>query len=329
MQFSPLRRVSSHRFERLKDLVVNLPEVNRWPEMVDLIHRAKHRDDMSVWEYPVAACLASGGSESQALPGAASIFCALTAVHLIDDLLDNDPRGDFHLLGVGRVANLASAFQAVAHRLIENSSTSPDRIAEAQNHLSRAFLSTALGQELDTVESTTEEDYWRRVEAKTPPLFAASLAVGALLAGASTRSVSGFEHLGRSLGRFVQVSDDLNDALDTPAGADWDRPRNNLALHYALSADYPEKDEFIRLSEEAQVPSSLAAAQKILFKSGAVSYCAHQMNHFSTESRRQIRQLAVASRAPLDRLIDRLVRPLDHLLSIGISDEIREIPELG
>jgi geranylgeranyl pyrophosphate synthase len=328
MQFAVPLRSPYHRFERLKELVVDLPEVNRWPEMHDLIHRAKHRDEVSAWEYPVAACVASGGTEEQALPGAAAIFCALTAIHLIDDLLDDDPKGDFHHLGVGRVANLASAFQAAAHRLIENISTG-SRSSALQGQLSRAFITTARGQELDTVEAVTEEDYWQRVEAKTPPLFAAAFALGGLLGGAGDPTVVGFERLGRSLGRFIQVSDDLSDALNTPASADWSRPRNNLALHYALTAAHPERDEFARLSKKANEPGSLVSAQKILFKSGAVSYCALQMDHFSTESRRQVQSLAVKSRTPLNRMVDRMVRPLENLLSIGVGDKLGGIPEQG
>lgn len=329
MQLAIAHRALGSRFERLKALIVHLPEVRRWPEMLDLVHRAKHRDEISVWEYPVAACLASGGSEEQALPGAASLFCALTAIHLIDDLLDDDPRGDYRVLGAGRTANLASAFQAAAYRMVEGIAASPDRRSAVQSRLSAAFLDTAHGQELDSFESATEEDYWRRVEAKTPPLFAAAFAIGGLLGGATEEAIDGFEQLGRSLGRFIQVSDDLSDALSTPAGADWSRPRNNLALHYALRASYPEREEFARHAEKAGEPKSLAAAQRILFKSGAVSYCAHQMNRFSNESRRQVGQLVVASQAPLERLVDRMVRPLEHLLSLGPGDGLEGIPEQG
>ncbi len=250
------------------------------------------------------------------MPGAAAIFCALISVHLIDDLLDNDPEGDYHRLGVGRVANLASAFQAAAHQLLGMTSAA-DRTPALQEQLAKAFLITARGQDLDTVESVTEEDYWRSVEAKTPPLFATAFALGGLLARASEQAISGFERLGRSLGRYIQVSDDLADALATPAGTDWNRPRNNLALLYALTANYPEREEFVRLAAFAGQPSSLASAQRILFKSGAVSYCALQMSHFSTESRAEVQRLAVASRAPLDRLLDRIVRPLDHLFAVG------------
>jgi geranylgeranyl pyrophosphate synthase len=160
-------------------------------------------------------------------------------------------------------------------------------------------------------------------------LFAAAFALGGLLAGASNSIVAGLEHLGRCLGRFIQVSDDLADALKTPASADWSRPRNNLALHYALAASYPERDEFAFLAREVNDPRSLASAQKLLFKSGAVSYCALQMDHFSTESRRQVLALEVKSRAPLDRMVSRLVRPLEHLLSMGSRDTLQEIPEPG
>jgi geranylgeranyl pyrophosphate synthase len=329
MQFAVPLKTTKQRFERLKELVFHVPEVSRWPEMHSLIHRAKHRDEISVWEYPVAACLASGGTEEQALPGAAAIFCALTAIHLIDDLLDNDPKGDFHHLGVGRVANLASAFQAAAHRLIENISISSIRSSDLQTQLSSAFIATARGQELDTVEAVTEEDYWLRVEAKTPPLFAAAFALGGLLGGASEPIIAGFERLGRTLGRFIQVSDDLADVLKTPASPDWNRPRNNLALLYALNAAHADRDEFARLAGVVQEPRALAAAQKMLFKSGAVSYCALQMERFSTELREQVQSLPVVSRTPLDRLVNRTVRPLEHLLSSGSGNEAQGSPERG
>ncbi len=298
-----------------------MPEVSSWPEMCDIIGRAQHREEISVWEYPVVACLACGGSEELALPGAAAIFCALVGIHLIDDLLDDDPAGDYHRLGVGRVANLASAFQAVSHQMIEISDGPPGRTTELQAQLSRAFLGTACGQDLDTVESISEEDYWRRVEAKTPPLFAAAFALGGLAAGAADEVIIGFERLGRSLGRFIQVSDDLADALASPAGADWHRPRNNLALLYALTADYPERGEFVRLVSLSNDPEALKTAQTLLFKSGAVSYCALQMTHFSNESRREVQRLGVSSRDPLDHLIDRIVRPLENLLALGGGSE--------
>lgn len=327
MQHAVHFRGSRQRFERLREMVAQLPEVKTWPEMRTLIDRARHREEISVWEYPVAACLAAGGTEEDSLPGAAAIFCALTAIHLIDDLLDEDPKGDFHHLGVGRVANLASAFQAVAHQLIEKAQASSNPVPELQAQLSRAFLATALGQELDTVEATTEEAYWQRVDAKTPPLFAAAFTLGGLLAGASTPTLAGLERLGRCLGRFVQVSDDLADVLSTPASADWSRPRNNLALHYALTTSYPERNEFAQLALATKHLPSLAAAQKLLFKSGAVSYCLHQMSHFSTEARSQVQDLEGVSPAPLCRIIDRMVRPLEHLLAIGSDEEARGIAE--
>ncbi len=308
-------------------MITELPEIGRWPDMKEIIRSTAHREDLSVWEYPVVACIASGGTEEQALPCAAAIFCALSAIHLIDDLLDEDPQGAFRNLGAGRAANLASAFQAAAHRLIERVPPG-SRSSDLQAQLSRAFIATASGQELDTVEAKTEADYWQRVEAKTPPLFAAAFALGGLMGGASDEAVSGLEVLGRNLGRFVQVSDDLADALDVPASADWKRPRNNIALLYAITAAHPDREEFIRLAREAETPAALAVGQKILFKSGAVSYCALQMDHFSTESRRQVQALSIRSRAPLLRIVDRLIKPLEHLLSYPSRERLGGVAEL-
>ena len=94
-----------------------------------------------------------------------------------------------------------------------------------------------------------------------------------------------------------------------------------------MTASYPERDEFARLAQGVKEPEALASAQRLLFKSGAVSYCALQMDHFSTESRRQVQALEVTSRAPLDRMVNRLVRPLEHLLSLGGGDKLQGIPE--
>lgn len=305
------------RFERLKALVLEVPEVAAWPQMTRLIARAGHREGISVWEYPVAACVAAGGSEERALPGAAAIFCALLSIHLVDDLLDEDPAGDYHRIGAGAAANLATAFQATAHRLLERADVAAGTRAELQARLAGAFLSTAQGQSLDAIETSGEPGYWQRVEAKTPPLFAGALAIGALLAGAPAASVAGLDRLGRWLGRSVQVSDDLSDALKAPAEADWARPRNNLALLYALVAGHDDRDEFERLAGRVHEPEALAAAQRILLKSGAVSYCVHTLVESLAAARRELALLDLPFPAAIEALVEGLTRPVDYLLAAG------------
>jgi geranylgeranyl pyrophosphate synthase len=76
---------------------------------------------------------------------------------------------------------------------------------------------------------------------------------------------------------LIQVEDDLNDALKTPANADWHEGRNNLLVLYASTVDHSERDRFIALRQHIDDPEALAEAQQILIRSGAVSYAMYNM----------------------------------------------------
>lgn len=301
--------------EKLKESILALAEVAAWPQMVRLIERTVRAEPQSIWEHPVLACRAVGGDAEAALPGAAAIVCSLVSIHLVDDILDAEPEGDYRELGTGPAANLALAFQAAAHRVLEEAVPAPETRAALHAVLARMALATAYGQSLDEQGATSEEDYWRVVEAKAPPLFGSALAIGALLGGAPGGTAAQLERLGGHLGRFSQVSDDLLDALQTPARADWRRPFNNLAILYALTAEHPERREFERLHERSDDPAALAAAQEILLRSGAVSYCAYKLNEISRQAREAFARIRLDDPEPLEQLLDRLLAPLDALLA--------------
>src|SRR5215208_802970 len=215
------------RFDQLKRRVCALHEISAWPHMIELIERTVPKDARSVWEYPFTACEAVGGDIEAALPGAAAIFCSLASIHLVDDLLDQDPHGDYRRMGTGNAANLALAFQAAAHRLLADDTRDAETQADLQVRLAKMALATAYGQSLDSQPVQSEEEYWRVVGAKTPPLFGTAFYLGARLGGSGTELAEALEKLGGLLGRFIQVSDDLKDALEVPARADWQRPTNN------------------------------------------------------------------------------------------------------
>ena len=153
--------------------------------------------------------------------------------------------------------------------------------------------------------------------------------MGARLGGAAAETADGLAQLGRILGRCIQVSDDVNDALATPARPDWRRRGNNLAMLYAMTAPHPDREEFLRLSIAVEEPDALAAAQKILLRSGAVSYCAFKMIEISQESRDRLARLALHDAAPLDELLSAHLRPLHRLLAqVGVEDpaSLAEVP---
>ncbi len=308
------------QFERLKARLRTLPQIAGWPHMLRLIERTVHREQLSVWDYPAVACEAVGGTAEEAAAGAAAVFCSLIGIHLVDDMFDDEPQGDFRRLGAGAAANLALAFQAAAHCQLDEAGVGPEIRAELHACLAKMALATAYGQHLDCAEAGCEEDYWRIVGAKTPPLFGAALRLGALLGGATAAVAADLESLGQVLGMCVQVSDDVADALRRPAGADWRRRPNNLAILYAMTADHPARREFLTLSARSDDPEALAAAQELLLRSGAVSYCALKMLELSRRAQAIFAGAALRRPAPLAELLAAKLRPLERLLSLAGLD---------
>jgi geranylgeranyl pyrophosphate synthase len=308
-------------FEAMKERVRNLREISRWPQAVEMIERTVHRESVSVWEYPVVACRAVGGGEDDALPAAAAVFCSVISIHLVDDMLDDDPRGDYRRAGAGPVANLALAFQAAGHLLLEQAPVADEVRVALQGSFATMSLSTCYGQALDATELASEEEYWRVVGTKTPPLFGEAFRMGALLGGATAATGESLARLGRALGLFIQVNDDLADALEVPAGADWQRRHNNLPILYALTAGHDEREEFARLSARASDPAALEAAQKILFRSGAVSFCTLKLIEFSRQIQELLGNVHLQDRAALDTLVELHMRPLNRLLEkVGVEN---------
>ena len=301
-------------FQRTKELILALRPVAAWPQMAEMVERIQLRDlTVAVWDYPAAACEAVGGSPEAAVRGSAAILCSLISIHLVDDMLDEDPGGDYHRLGPGATANLALAFQAAGHQVLDEETLPPQTRSALQAALSGMALATARGQSLDARHFCNEEEYWQVVEAKTPPLFAAAASVGALLGGAPPELVERLSELGGRLGLGVQVTDDLLDALRAPAAADWNRRLNNLPILYAMTAEHPEREVFLELSARAAEPEALAAAQEILVRSGALSYCAFKLLEILNEARSLLESISLARPEPVLRLFDAQTKPLHRL----------------
>jgi hypothetical protein len=70
------------QFDQLKARIRSLPQVAAWPQMLERIDNAVHRDLRCVWDFPIVACQAVGGTAAAALPGAAAILCSLIGIHL-------------------------------------------------------------------------------------------------------------------------------------------------------------------------------------------------------------------------------------------------------
>ena len=206
-----------------------------------------------------------------------AIFCSTLSIRLVDDILDEDPKGRQHLWGIGRTANLALAFQALGSLLIEECDVPAQAKARIRTLFLMGSIGTSYGQDLDALGAKDEADYWRIVEAKTPPLIASAFEIGAVLGGADDALVKQMAEFGHEYAMIVQITDDLGDALESPAKDDWKRPLNNLAIHYAMTVEHSERQAFRDLVPQVEAPEALDEAHAILARSGAISFCTWKM----------------------------------------------------
>jgi len=302
--------------ESLKAQVLSLPEVAAWPEMVRVLEETADRFH-SAWELPLLACQAVGGDVSEAVSGAAAIMCMHIGIMLVDDILDQDPRGEYRRMGSGPTANLALAFQAAA---FERAAVDAEQRAAITSSLAWMALTTALGQSLDTQNLGDEVDYWRVVRAKSTPFFGTSFHIGALLASADMEIIEPLRDLGILYGEVVQIYDDLTDALQSPANPDWKRGRNNLPILYALTADHPDRARFAELLPQVDDPQMLREAQQILIRCGAVSFCAYHLIQRYQKARRLLESIPLADSSPLTGVLTEQIQPLVELFqSVGVE----------
>lgn len=309
--------------EEVKAQILSLPEVGAWPEMAELLKRSVVRVK---WDFPLLACRAVGGETAAGIPAAAAIACVQLSLVLVDDMLDEDPRGVHLLLGHAATANMAFALQAAAFRILGEMKIAAELRIAASSSLARMALTSAFGQDLDAQNLAGEENYWRIVQAKSATCFGTAFHIGALLGRASPEIAGRLHDLGFLVGEVIQIYDDLSDALQSPASPDWKQSRNNLPILYALTADHPDRARFKRLLTRIEDSRALEAAQQILIRCGAVSYCAYHIVNRYRAARELLDGLSLADPAPLHQLLALQAQPLVALL----EEAGAEIPpELG
>jgi len=298
---------------QVQAIVLDLPQVANWPALANIFAQAMTHPRQD-WELPLLALRAVGGDESVVLPAAAALIGVQLSITLVDDILDDDPRGAHLRLGAGATANIAQALQALAFSLIQDLPVDAGRRAAITASLARMAFATAFGQSLDVQNLAGEENYWRVVRAKSTPFYGAGLEIGALLGNATPEVAARVYDFGALNGEIIQVYDDLTDALQKPANPDWKRTNNNLALLYALTAQHLERPRFLELLSQIDQPEALARAQQILIRSGAVSYCAYHVIRRYQAAQQILAATPLADPTPLRVMLTRQLEPVLTLL---------------
>ncbi len=300
----------------IQTLVGALPEAANWAELVDVL---QFTDNISRpdWLLPIKACVAVGGQEENAQYVASAIACLQLSIKLVDDILDDDPNGPHRELGAGQVANLALGLQSAAIRIVTLNQQGTGLAGTLSNIIARIALETAAGQNMDVQNLAGEDDYWAVVKAKSTPFYGGALEIGGLVGGASTKTANDLHELGVLIGEMIQIEDDLQDAFQVPANADWIQGRNNLPILYARTAEHEEKGQLESLILEIDNRSKLKAAQQILIRSGAASYCLYLLVERYRDARSLLLDMDLRDASPLMRILDDYAESLISLLEVS------------
>jgi geranylgeranyl diphosphate synthase type I len=295
-------------YEEAIDLLRQQPAAKHWQDMDSALQRAAQRRPVA-WHFPIRACEAVGGLGDLARPAVAAITCIHMAIILVDDILDNDPRGLFHQVGAGRAANLAIGLNSLGIQVLLTTNQPVESIVV----LNEMTGSTALGQELDVQNAKTEEEYWAVTRAKSSPYFAAALHLGALCGGADSATCAQLKTFGAIYGEIMQLHDDLNDSLENPANVDWVSGRSPLPILYAQVVEHPDRQRFISLRDQVSDVSKLEEAQSILIRSGAISYSVHQLALRQQRAESLLQTIQLRDRAPLQEILEEAIAPVKNL----------------
>jgi len=302
--------------------LLRFPIFDSWPEMKTILQRAASGAPRD-WKLPVIACQAAGESPEKAIPASAALACAQLSIILVDDMLDDDPRGEYRRIGYGNASNFAIAFQAAGMDALIGSDANASIRLEALDSLNRMMLTTARGQELDIQNPADESAYWRVVENKSAPFFGCAIYLGALLGEADISAARELEKLGKLYGEMIQIHDDLNDSMAIPANSDWLQGRKPLPILFALSVDHPDRARFAELYANISVGNALAEAQEILIRCGAVSYCVDQLLRRYQAGQDLLNRIPLPNKEIVVSLMETVVAPVWKLFEeMGLSSAI-------
>lgn len=285
-----------------------------WGDLSEIVDRFVATKTIDWW-LPVSACQSLDRSPELAIPASAAVLASQAAIIIVDDILDEDPKGIHREIGVGKAANLALALESLAFECLMESPASARAKHSAIRSLSDMFSITSFGQAQDVGQISSEVEYWSMIRNKSTPFYGTALQLGALLAEGTDEVAESFHELGVIVGEIVQLHDDLFDAFETPAKPDWRRQSNNLLILYALTVEHEEREEFLDILSDVSAAKSLKRLQEILLSSGAVSYCIYHLNGRHERCRQLIDRMELPNTQPMQDLVESQVGPMRSILN--------------
>ncbi|MGH1388039.1 polyprenyl synthetase family protein [Kordia sp.] len=305
---------------QIKEKLLQHAIFNKWPQLIGIIERYSEKEGFATWDYVVWACELVGGNKEDAINGSISNLCMFQSIHLVDDLLDEDPSGYHIQNGVGTTANISHIFSSLASLFLEDTHLSESSKIVAFNNIAQTILDTAYGQNEDIHAKGTEEDYWRIVKLKTPPLFCSAIFIGGLLGGVEPKTARLIAELGYPLGKLIQLNDDLADIFKDVNTTDWEQPEKNIVLIYCLNAAYEKKERFLKLLANLDTQNNITELQGIALECGAVSFCLYNIIETYKEALKIINQFPTQYQKPSKVLFEYHIQKIVSLLNkLGLN----------
>lgn len=235
---------------------------------------------------PSALILAAeivGGKQEDVLPAAVAVELIHNFTLIHDDIMDEaDIRRGLTTVhkkwGLGGAIIAGDALYSKAFELIASSKSDPERIVESIKITSKTCTEICEGQWLDINfqkrNDVTEDEYLNMVMKKTAVLFATSLKVGAILAGAVEKQANALWEFGIHTGIGFQIYDDVIDLI-TPEeilgktqGGDIIEGKRTLIVIHALSKGV----RIDALGKPNATKQEISDALSLLKRCGSIDY---------------------------------------------------------
>lgn len=168
-----------------------------------------------------AGSVHQGEDWREALPGAVAVEIAMSAADLLDELADDDPSPIVARYGPGQALNTGNLMLVMSQRVLLEAALSSgnDRYLAALAALQEMLVEAAVGQHLDMLYDgmppgeVTLEMSADVTAKKAGTLIAGAWRVGAVLSGAEAPILDLLTRLGREIGGYAQLSNDIEDVL--------------------------------------------------------------------------------------------------------------------
>lgn len=253
---------------------------------------------------------------------AIELFHNFTLIH--DDIMDNAPirRGKptVHEKWDNNAAILSGDVMMIqAYQLLAK--VDINSFKEVFNVFSKAAVEVCEGQQLDIdFESKNQidiTDYIKMIQNKTAVLLAASLKIGAIIAGAGKEEQDNLYNFGVNMGIAFQLKDDFLDVFGSPkvfgkqlGGDILANKKTFLYLKAIELADKPTKDWLEMIYSGNNVELKVSAVKEVFQKLNIEKYTMDMMKHYYERAMSNL-DLVMSDKKDLlitfsDKLMDRV-----------------------